>query len=111
MNNQQAYNEWSSSYNNVVNLTRDTELKTKQEILKNISFTNVLEPGCGTGKITAVYFFSENMPAAAKTSDYKNYINFIATDINEPWLFVQQPFHLVICSLLLKHMKYLEPIF
>ena len=110
MNNQQAYNEWSSSYNNVVNLTRDTELKAKQEILKNSSFTNVLELGCGTGKITAVDF-SKNMPAATKTSDYKNDISFIATDINEPWLFVQQPFHLVICSLLLKHMKYLEPIF
>lgn len=83
MNNQQAYNEWSFSYNNVVNLTRDTELKAKQEILKNSSFTNVLEPGCGTGKITAVDF-SKNMPAATKTSDYKNDINFITTDINVP---------------------------
>lgn len=121
MNNQQAYNEWSSSYNDVVNLTRDTELKAKQEILKNISFTNVLELGCGTGKntewlshiakkITAVDF-SNNMLGLAKSKDYKNEVNFIAADINEPWLFVQDAVDLITCSLVLEHIEHLEPIF
>jgi len=98
MNNQQAYDEWAASYNDIVNLTRDTELIAKQAFLKNIPFTHVLELGCGTGKntewlsltankITAVDF-SEQMLAVAKSREYHNDVNIVVADINEPWQFV-----------------------
>ena len=121
MNNQQAYDEWAASYNDIVNLTRDTELIAKQAFLKNIPFTHLLELGCGTGKntewlsltankITAVDF-SEQMLAVAKSREYHNDVNFVVADINEPWQFVHQPFDLITCSLVLEHIQFILPVF
>jgi ubiquinone/menaquinone biosynthesis C-methylase UbiE len=121
MNNQEAYNQWASSYNDVVNLTRDVELKAKKEILKALPFSSVLELGCGTGKntewllekansITSVDF-SENMLSKAKERLNSGKVNFVQADINQPWNFVHQKFDLVTCSLVLEHIQYLQPIF
>jgi ubiquinone/menaquinone biosynthesis C-methylase UbiE len=121
MNNQEAYDEWAASYDDMANLVRDTELTAKQSLLKDISFATVLELGCGTGKntewlshtakrITAVDF-SEKMLAVAKARVYKNEVHFVTADINEPWHFLQSPIDLITCSLVLEHIQHLSPIF
>ena len=53
MNIQKAYNEWSASYNNDENLTRDLDQQVTRELLANLHFNSILEVGCGTGKNTA----------------------------------------------------------
>ena len=121
MNNQEAYNQWASSYNDVINLTRDVELKAKKEILENIPFSVVLELGCGTGKntewllqqsnsITSVDF-SENMLAKAKERVSSHKVNFVQADINQPWSFAKQEYDLITCSLVLEHIQHLQPVF
>ncbi len=121
MNNQEAYNEWASSYNDVINLTRDVELKAKKEILAAIPFSAVLELGCGTGKntewllqkagsVTAVDF-SENMLTKAKERVHSDKVNFVQADINQTWDFAKQKFNLVTCSLVLEHIQHLQPVF
>ena len=121
MTNEQAYNQWASSYNDVENKTRDAELIAKKEILKTISFSTVLELGCGTGKntqwllqsaktVTAVDF-SENMLSKAKEIVNSEKVIFVQADINQPWNFIQQKVDLITCSLVLEHIEHLQPIF
>ncbi len=121
MNNQQAYNQWASTYNDVKNLTRDVELKAKKEVLETIPFSAVLELGCGTGKntdwllqkassITAVDF-SENMLVKARERVNSDKVNFVQADINQPWDFAKQKFDLITCSLVLEHIQAIAPVF
>ncbi|RYD72748.1 MAG: class I SAM-dependent methyltransferase [Sphingobacteriales bacterium] len=121
MNNQQAYNQWAETYNDVVNKTRDVELNAKKEILKDIPYSTVLELGCGTGKNTQWLLqkamaiiavdFSESMMAKAKVRIQNEKVNFVQADINEDWHFVKEPVDLITCSLVLEHIEALEPVF
>lgn len=121
MDNQQAYDQWASSYNDVINLTRDAELKAKKEILKSLNYSKVLELGCGTGKntqwllqtaesITAVDF-SANMLLKASERIKSEKVNFIQADINKPWNFLKHKVDLITCSLVLEHIEHLQPVF
>ena len=38
MNNQQAYDQWADTYNDVINKTRDLELEAKKKVLKGAFF-------------------------------------------------------------------------
>ena len=49
---QHGYNQWAASYDAVENKTRDLDKTATQTVLKDISFSNILELGCGTGKNT-----------------------------------------------------------
>ena len=51
---QNAYNDWSVSYDTDENLTRDLDQKVLREALANLHFKSILEIGCGTGKNTAL---------------------------------------------------------
>lgn len=121
MNNQQLYNQWAGTYNEVNNKTRDMEMLAKQQILKEIPYENVIELGCGTGKntkwllekaahITAVDF-SESMMARAKENIKSDQVKFVQADINQPWNFVEKKADLVTCSLVLEHIENLAPVF
>ena len=49
---QDAYNDWSASYDNDRNLTRDLDQEVMVEALTGRHFHSILEIGCGTGKNT-----------------------------------------------------------
>ena len=73
---QEAYDQWSTTYDNDINLTRDLDRMITKKILDNYRCESILEIGCGTGKNTAFYSqigtnvhaidFSEHMIQQAK---------------------------------------------
>jgi ubiquinone/menaquinone biosynthesis C-methylase UbiE len=52
MNIQVAYNNWSDTYDDDHNLTRDLDQKVTEKILADSRYKIVIELGCGTGKNT-----------------------------------------------------------
>jgi ubiquinone/menaquinone biosynthesis C-methylase UbiE len=118
---EQAYNSWASQYDTNENKTRDLEAKALRDVLSTISFTTVLEIGCGTGKntewllqkaeqITAVDL-SEEMLSKAKQKIQSDKVEFIKADINSDWNFTQKTFDLVSFSLVLEHIENLDHVF
>ena len=117
---QQAYNIWAQQYDSNENKTRDLEAVAIRKILKEFSFSNCLEIGCGTGKntewlvqkatVTAVDF-SEEMLAKAKEKIQSSNAHFVHADITEPWTFTNEKYELVTFSLVLEHIKNLDFIF
>ncbi|HEX2960567.1 MAG TPA: hypothetical protein VHO43_02180, partial [Ignavibacteriales bacterium] len=47
-----AYNSWSETYDQDINLTRDLDEMVTRESLKAKRYARTLELGCGTGKNT-----------------------------------------------------------
>ncbi len=117
---QQAYNIWAAQYDGNENKTRDLEAVAMRKILNDVSFSNCLEVGCGTGKntewllqkatVTAVDF-SEQMLAKAKEKIHSTKVHFVQADITEQWTFTNKKFDLVTFSLVLEHIKNLNFIF
>lgn len=116
-----AYNIWSKQYDTNINKTRDLEAAALRETLQNMSFTNCLEIGCGTGKnterlitkanrITAVDL-SEEMLAIAKEKINSDKVQFVQADITSPWTFTNEQYDLVTFSLVLEHIEHLDHIF
>jgi ubiquinone/menaquinone biosynthesis C-methylase UbiE len=121
MNNQEAYNAWSKSYDSVKNNTRDVEAKALRETLSAKSFENVLEIGCGTGKNTMWLLtkaknvvgadFSNEMLAKAKSKINADNVEFVQTDVREKWNFANDTFDLITCSLILEHIENIDFVF
>lgn len=121
MSTQQLYNEWSFTYDDVENKTRDLELRAGQEMLSHLSFENLLELGCGTGKNTAwlqekakqllAVDLSEGMLQKAKEKIQSHQVQFKQADITKPWNFVSESVDLITCSLILEHIEDLNFIF
>jgi ubiquinone/menaquinone biosynthesis C-methylase UbiE len=120
MNTSQAYNAWSASYDEVENKTRDLEAKTIRTLLGDISFKNVLELGCGTGKntewlskkaehVTAVDFSPEMMERAKEKVGANATFRF--GDITKSWDFADKKYDLITCSLILEHVQDLNFVF
>lgn len=118
----EAYNIWASQYDSNNNKTRDLEGVALKNTLSNISFTNCLEIGCGTGKNTTWLHtkgnkivsvdFSEAMLAKAKSKIHSEKVKFIQADINKSWDFAnQEKFDLATFSLVLEHIENLNSIF
>lgn len=115
------YNQWSGTYDEVENKTRDLEKAAGQEMLSTIAFKNVLELGCGTGKNTTwlseraaqllAVDVSEDMMAKAKEKAAASNVRFQQADITKPWDFVKEPPDLITCSLILEHIEDLGFIF
>src|SRR5574337_2096769 len=121
MDPKQAYNSWASQYDTNINKTRDLEANALREILSKISFSQVLEIGCGTGKntewllqkakhITAVDL-SEEMLSRAREKIQSQKVEFIQADINREWNFSETSFDLIGFSLVLEHIENLDHIF
>ncbi|MFN2458744.1 MAG: class I SAM-dependent methyltransferase [Chitinophagaceae bacterium] len=119
MNTQEAYNNWAKTYDTVENRTRDLEEIAAKKVLENISFSKVLEIGCGTGKNTlwladkasnlVAVDFSEEMLQAAKSKIKNENVNFQQADITMPWSFEKKD--LITCSLILEHIENIDFIF
>lgn len=117
---QEAYNQWAGSYDSMENKTRDLDKKAVRETLSPIPFQQVLELGCGTGKntewllqraaVTAVDF-SEAMLAKAREKISSEKVNFQQADITQPLPFAANTYDLVMCNLVLEHVKELRPLF
>jgi ubiquinone/menaquinone biosynthesis C-methylase UbiE len=121
MNNQQAYNAWSETYDAVKNKTRDLEGEAIRHCLSGKTFDAILELGCGTGKNTVFLQtltnqlvatdFSTDMMQKAKGKVPAVHVHFQQIDIRETWHFNKNQFNLITCSLILEHIENLDFVF
>ena len=119
---QDAYNEWSSTYDSDTNATRDLDQVVTECVLGKSHFESIIEIGCGTGKNTVLLSrlggrvhaidFSEGMLAKAqrKLEQLPNVI-FSVADITKGWPCAERSAMLVTCNLVLEHVQDLSPVF
>lgn len=118
---QNAYNEWSGTYDSDENLTRDLDRRVTMELLGNLQFDSILEIGCGTGKNTVFLAqigsvvhavdFSQGMIEKAKEKVQADNVHFALMDVNQPWDFASEFFDLITCNLVLEHVEDLNFVF
>ncbi|HEV7332670.1 MAG TPA: class I SAM-dependent methyltransferase [Flavisolibacter sp.] len=118
---QQHYNQWSDTYDEVENKTRDLEKRAGQTVLARLSFASVLELGCGTGKNTGwlserakqhfAVDLSEGMLEKAREKVMSQHVQFQQADITKPWNFIAADVDLITCSLILEHIEDLRFVF
>jgi len=117
----QAYSDWAATYDVDRNLTRDLDQAVTRNILANLHCKSVLELGCGTGKNTALLAeigervravdFSPSMIERAKDKLRLNNVSFEVADITEPWPCASDSYDLIVCNLVLEHIRDLPFIF
>lgn len=120
MNNQQAYNVWSETYDTAENKTRDLEARALRAMI-SVENADVLEIGCGTGKNTEWLLtkakrlvgadFSAEMLAKAKEKITAETVEFRRLDLRETWDFAADSFDLITCSLVLEHIENIDFVF
>jgi len=118
---QDAYDDWSASYDRDENLTRDLDRLVTQQALGNRAVNTVLEAGCGTGKNTQFFAatgrrvcamdFSRGMMEIARAKIQTTNLDFVLADITRPWPCEANAFNLVSCNLILEHIRELPPVF
>ncbi|MCB9450787.1 MAG: class I SAM-dependent methyltransferase [Anaerolineaceae bacterium] len=117
----QAYTQWAATYDTDRNLTRDLDATMTRGVLGGRKVATALELGCGTGKNTAllaeiaqqVYAldFSEGMMAQARAKINKAQVAFALADLTQPWPCATGCVELVVCNLVLEHIRDLDFIF
>jgi ubiquinone/menaquinone biosynthesis C-methylase UbiE len=121
MNVQAAYNQWSDTYDTDENLTRDLDHNVTRQVLEAMHFKVILETGCGTGKNTVFYAqigeqvqaldLSEGMIAKAREKVRADNVTFSVADLTQKWPCDAGTVDLVVCNLVLEHIKDLGFIF
>jgi malonyl-CoA O-methyltransferase len=121
MNIQSAYNNWSSTYDEAVNLTRDLDFEVMTKTFNSAKFNSILEIGCGTGKNTELLYhiakkvyaidFSEAMILKAKEKIKSENVFFSVADITNRWLTQDGFVNLITCNLVLEHIENLDFVF
>lgn len=116
-----AYTHWSGTYDQDRNLTRDLDQFVTRQVLSGTKVESILEIGCGTGKNTALLAglgervlaldFSEGMLARARQKVRAANVAFDVADLTRPWPCPEQSTDLVVCNLVLEHIRDLEFIF
>jgi ubiquinone/menaquinone biosynthesis C-methylase UbiE len=118
---QEAYNDWSSTYDQDRNLTRDLDRTVTRDNLANLRCDSVLEMGCGTGKNTALlseicervyaFDFSKAMIAKARQKPRTGSVSFAVADLSQQWPCKERAVDLIVCNLVLEHISDLSFIF
>lgn len=121
MNNQQAYDVWSESYDAARNKTRDLEAAALRQTIVIAEPLEILEIGCGTGKNTEWLApkskrligadFSAEMLARAREKIAARNVEFKRMDLREQWRFAADEFDLITCSLALEHIENINFVF
>lgn len=118
---QDAYSEWSATYDSDPNLTRDLDQMVAREQLGGLRCQSILELGCGTGKNTALLAsigervvaldFSAGMIGKAKQKLIAPNVTFELADITCRWPVADRSCDLVVGNLVLEHIEDLNFIF
>lgn len=114
------YDEWSATYDEVANPTRDLEKRACESVLGGLTFGTALELGGGTGKNTAWLAeraarvvsvdLSPEMQAVARKKVNASNVEFRIGDVTGEWDFAEAC-DLVTCSLILEHIADLRHVF
>jgi ubiquinone/menaquinone biosynthesis C-methylase UbiE len=118
---EKAYNNWASQYDTNKNKTRDLDAQACRQVLKDYSFSDVVELGCGTGKNTLFLSekaekimavdFSEAMLAKARKKIKNPNVIFKQADITQAWDVPDEFADLISVNLVLEHIRELKPFF
>ena len=121
MNIQDAYTDWSITYDSDRNLTRDLDQVVTKETLANRRYHTVLEVGCGTGKNTLLLAqlgervcaldLSVGMLEQAKRKIQSDRVLFAVADLTKAWPCKTESVDLIVCNLVLEHVRDLSVIF
>ena len=121
MKTREAYSDWSATYDQDRNLTRDLDQTVTKNILANLRCKSVLEIGCGTGKNTALlaeigervwaFDFSQAMIEKAKKKLRLKNVTFVVADVIQRWPCKEESVDLISCNLVLEHIQDLSFIF
>jgi malonyl-CoA O-methyltransferase len=116
-----AYNQWSATYDQMANKTRDLSAKILRAQDLPLQDATIIEMGCGTGlntgylaeharQLTALDF-SEGMLAQAKAKTTSDRIIFKQCDITGHWPVSNAAADLIVGNLVLEHIEELAPVF
>lgn len=118
---QNAYNEWSETYDTDENLTRDLDHRVTLQTLMGQHFDSILEIGCGTGKNTVFFTqigtnvhaldFSQGMIAKAREKVKGENVRFSIVDLTGRWPCEDRAYELISSNLVLEHIEDLAHIF
>ncbi len=118
---QEAYDQWSKTYDIDGNITRDLDARSTRKVLADIRCQAILEFGCGTGKNTEFFAhlgekvlaldLSEGMISVAKKNMSNSNVTFKIADITRTWPVADQSHNLISCNLILQHIEDLDFIF
>ena len=121
MNIDEAYSEWSTTYDADHNLTRDLDQMVVRQEVAGRRYKSILEIGCGTGKNTTLLAdigervlaldFSAGMIEKAKAKVARANVTFRHADITQTWPCDDGMFDLISCNLVLEHIENLSFIF
>ena len=118
---QNAYDEWSATYDADENLTRDLDRTTTHSLLADFRPDSILELGCGTGKNTVFLArigkqvhaldFSQGMVKKARAKVQAENVRFEMADLTLRWPCEADAYDLIVCNLVLEHIENLSHIF
>lgn len=116
-----AYDRWAGQYDADLNATRDLDGAELRATSLPFGGLDVLEIGCGTGKNTiwlatraasvVAVDLSEGMLARARQLVTASNVRFAVLDVRRPWPIADGSVDVVLCDLVLEHVRALEPVY